>query len=358
MDLKPCEAGSAVKQQVTSMPGRLPLDENTFQHLLSAAYVLQQEAGRARPKPPSRQHTQTLSEVVATQSLLHGRQLDPSRRIDRRAAGEPILPNPAMESSFASTRPAESIVPNLRAEIQATAPEAKSLPRDHRTNLRKVIVIALALPLGWMVVHVGWQQAKGGARGIASPPNQAKPEDTGDPQVWVDFRQGLYYCSGDRHYGKTEDGQFTTLRYARISQYQPASPIPCQYVGEPIVVTRENVNQPAVKTKVSSARPATDSAATAVDGSQELLLAQHYLEGTTGSRDATEAAKWLWKAVGKQNPRALMMLSDLYLRGDGVPRSCDQARLLLVAATKKGAPEAAEKLHRLELNGCPYERGR
>ena len=351
-----------MKQQLTSTPGRLPLDEDTFQQLLAAAYVLQEEAGRVRPKPPSRHHTQALSEVVATQSLLHSRPLDLSRRIDhnvRRAAGEPISPHPATESSFPSTSPAESIVPNLRAEIQATAPEAKSPPRHHRTSLRKVIVIALAFPLGWMVVHVGWQQAKGGAKDIVSPPNQAKPKDTGDPQVWVDFRKGLYYCSGDRHYGKTEDGQFTTLRYARISQYQPASPIPCQYVGEPIVAARENVNQPAVKTKVSSAQPAADSAATAVDGSQELLLAQHYLEGTTGSRDATEAAKWLWKAVGKQNPRALMMLSDLYLRGDGVPRSCDQARLLLkVAATKKGAPEAVEKLHRLELNGCPHERGR
>jgi TonB family protein len=52
--------------------------------------------------------------------------------------------------------------------------------------------------------------------------------DTGDPQVWVDFHKGLYYCSGDRHYGKTKEGQFTTLNDASISQYQPASPIACQ----------------------------------------------------------------------------------------------------------------------------------
>ena len=52
--------------------------------------------------------------------------------------------------------------------------------------------------------------------------------DSGDPQVWVDFRKGLYYCSSDRHYGKTKEGQFTTLHDARISPYQPASPIACQ----------------------------------------------------------------------------------------------------------------------------------
>ncbi len=65
-----------MKQQLTSTPEGLPLDEDTFQHILAAAYVLQEEAGRARPKPPSRDHTQTLSEIVETQSLIHSQQLD------------------------------------------------------------------------------------------------------------------------------------------------------------------------------------------------------------------------------------------------------------------------------------------
>ena len=56
-----------------------------------------------------------------------------------------------------------------------------------------------------------------------------------------------------------------------------------------------------------------------------------------GARDASEAAKLLWKAVGKQNPTAAILLSGLYARGDGVTRNCDQARLLLLAATKHGS---------------------
>jgi TPR repeat protein len=47
-----------------------------------------------------------------------------------------------------------------------------------------------------------------------------------------------------------------------------------------------------------------------------------------------------------------VLLSDLYLRGDGVPRSCDQARLLLVAAAKRGSPLAAQHLRSLESQGC------
>jgi hypothetical protein len=151
----------------------------------------------------------------------------------------------------------------------------------------------------------------------------------------------------------TSQAQAETAPTPQASAPQ-AQPEASESVKPPVVkpagAAHENADQPPVET--ASSAPATDSTAATADGSQELLLAQHYLEGATGSRNATEAAKLLWKAVGKQNPRALVMLSDLYLRGDGVSRSCDQARLLLVAATKKGAPEAAEKLRRLEFNGC------
>jgi TPR repeat protein len=70
------------------------------------------------------------------------------------------------------------------------------------------------------------------------------------------------------------------------------------------------------------------------------------------AHDSQQAAVLLWKAVSKQNSRADLLLAELYLRGDGVPKSCDQARLLLVAATKKGAPGAVEQLRGLESSGC------
>jgi hypothetical protein len=87
-------------------------------------------------------------------------------------------------------------------------------------------------------------------------------------------------------------------------------------------------------------------------GAPDVHLAQRYLGGSMGVRDPSEAAKLLWKAVSKQNATAAVLLSDLYLRGDGVPRSCDQARLLLVAAAKRGSPLAAQQLRNLESQGC------
>lgn len=98
-----------------------------------------------------------------------------------------------------------------------------------------------------------------------------------------------------------------------------------------------------------SSRPALAGEAS---GDSDLRLAQRYLGGSMGVRDSSEAAKLLWKAVGKQNATAALLLSGLYLRGDGVPRSCDEARLLLMAAARRGAPQAAQQLRDLESQGC------
>jgi len=88
-----------------------------------------------------------------------------------------------------------------------------------------------------------------------------------------------------------------------------------------------------------------------LSGDGDLAMAQQFLDGKNG-RDPAEAAKWLWKAVGKQNSTAAVLLSDLYLRGDGVTKSCDQARLLLDAAARRGGAAAAERLRSLQAFGC------
>jgi TPR repeat protein len=85
-------------------------------------------------------------------------------------------------------------------------------------------------------------------------------------------------------------------------------------------------------------------------GAEELATAQKYLQA--GPNNAALAIPWLWKAVAKENPNAPLILSDLYLRGDGVPKSCDQARVLLRAAARKGGWTAADRLRKLPDFGC------
>ncbi len=111
--------------------------------------------------------------------------------------------------------------------------------------------------------------------------------------------------------------------------------------------------QPASqKSPLLNAQPSQAALAAEEGGAFDLRLARRYLAGGTGVRDSSEAAKLLWKAVGKQNATAAVLLSDLYLRGDGVPRSCDQARLLLTAASRRGDPQAVQHLRNLASQGC------
>ncbi len=90
------------------------------------------------------------------------------------------------------------------------------------------------------------------------------------------------------------------------------------------------------------------------NGAQELAMAQRYLNRAEGQeRNSSEAAKWLWKAIGKHNADASLLLSDLYLKGDGVEKNCDQARVLLDAAAGRGIKGAGDRLRHLQAFGCP-----
>lgn len=61
----------------------------------------------------------------------------------------------------------------------------------------------------------------------------------------------------------------------------------------------------------------------------------------------------LWSSVQAGNTKAAVALADLYMRGDGVPVNCDQARVLLVVASKENNAEAIKKLQDLDETGCP-----
>ena len=89
------------------------------------------------------------------------------------------------------------------------------------------------------------------------------------------------------------------------------------------------------------------------NGAEELATAQGYLNGANGQeRNRTEAAKWLWKSVAKHNADATLLLADLYLKGQGVGKNCDQARVLLDAAARKGMKDAGQRLRHLQAFGC------
>ena len=61
----------------------------------------------------------------------------------------------------------------------------------------------------------------------------------------------------------------------------------------------------------------------------------------------------LWSAVASGNASAEVDLARLYLRGDGTPQNCEQARVLLRAAANGGSLEARQQLKKLRTGHCP-----
>jgi PilZ domain len=68
--------------------------------------------------------------------------------------------------------------------------------------------------------------------------------------------------------------------------------------------------------------------------------------------DTSEAVRLLWISVEKGNPNAELTLAELYWRGQGVARNCDQTGILLGAAARKGNAEAQKRLKQFRQEGC------
>ncbi len=62
--------------------------------------------------------------------------------------------------------------------------------------------------------------------------------------------------------------------------------------------------------------------------------------------------KQLWAAVQAGNTKAAVELADLYIKGQGVPQNCNQARVLLLVASEKRNAEAIKKLAELDKTAC------
>ncbi len=87
-------------------------------------------------------------------------------------------------------------------------------------------------------------------------------------------------------------------------------------------------------------------------GLSEYSHAMQLLHGKNPTEDTSEAVRLLWISVEKGNPSAELTLAELYWHGEGVARNCDQTRILLSAAARKGNADAHKRLRQFQQEGC------
>jgi hypothetical protein len=84
---------------------------------------------------------------------------------------------------------------------------------------------------------------------------------------------------------------------------------------------------------------------------------QHVVAAKLGTNQATDSAKEddpaeLWNAVKRGSVPAEVALAKLYLKGEAVPQNCEQAHMLLLAASIKGSKFADDFLKSSYAERC------
>jgi hypothetical protein len=75
---------------------------------------------------------------------------------------------------------------------------------------------------------------------------------------------------------------------------------------------------------------------------------------TTTDKKSGMNPNQLWGQVQAGDSKAALQLAELYIKGDGVPKNCQQARVLLLVASEKRNTAAIKRLHDLDKGvACP-----
>jgi hypothetical protein len=120
--------------------------------------------------------------------------------------------------------------------------------------------------------------------------------------------------------------------------------------GQPLDSSPANATPPV--TPLPGISLPSDSGAGQETGQVEYLRAMQLLRGKSANTDTPMVVRLLWISVQKGNPIAEVALADLFWHGQGVAHNCDQARILLGAAARKGSAEAQKRLQQFQREGC------
>jgi TPR repeat protein len=144
--------------------------------------------------------------------------------------------------------------------------------------------------------------------------------------------------------GPTSDAQAGATAEARPSSNPPLA----STTSQPITAAGSAAAKPTAATSISNPEAAAKPSSA---GAEEMAKAKN-------ASDAAATAAWLWKATAKGNPDAPVQLADMYISGQGVPRSCEQAEVLLKTAAEKENARARNRLASMYATGTCVQRDR
>jgi hypothetical protein len=275
-------------------------------------------------------------------------------------------------SLFATANPSESTSSSSDTDIQWLREKSYDATEDgSRGSATKYLVTAVGLLLLGVLFYAQWKPPAARPRASNSAPNATHAAPATQPSEPASGSQAAdqHPASSDQHSSSSAENAAPSESSASNPSVQNGTPAATAHTANsPSGDKAPTAAEPPKKadsgpvrsaSAVQSEKPnppegtASSEGANSSAGAAELAAAESFLSGKYGPRDSSQAAKLLWRAVAKGNTTAILLLSNLYLTGDGVSKSCDQAKMLLRAAAQKNRSEAANKLRELQRSGCP-----
>jgi len=262
------------------------------------------------------------------------------------AVMELLLELQARESRQDHSLPSDDLEPAAPEGLSPSAeegPSSREWPSEWAAPSRYRVYVGLILAVALLILaYVAWRGSRAeSGKSLPAPVPRAETRQSAAPTATPAQPSGTTKTNAPHQSSPVSSQQVVPLQSgATISREPNRKSGPEEPAGAAAPATTPTTTSPGV-------------GAPATHGAQELSIAKSYLNGGDGKpRDSALAIQWLWKAVAKQNAEATELLSDLYLKGEGVPKNCDQARILLDAAARKGVQPAAERLQHLQDFGC------
>jgi hypothetical protein len=286
---------------------------------------------------------------------------------------EPAAPEIPVElaPSVAKVEIAPQVAPNIPEEPKPAAEEIPPQPEGHQPNDEEVAT-ALAAP---------------GLLGLHEPHDFVPPEPSPEEQSSLEYASprlnrgfaaaiiglvlAIIFVALALSFRREVGGALIHLgQMLAGEEVKPAAPQPS---SAPVSMTPEDSSYPPAAVPLipansqpqpeASPKPAANNTLREIgdlppsnagaNGQKEFEQARSILKGDHRQRDLPIAVSLLWTGVEKGSVSSEVTLADLYMRGDGVEKSCDQARVLLEAAIRKGSPEARRRIELLKQQGCP-----
>ena len=127
--------------------------------------------------------------------------------------------------------------------------------------------------------------------------------------------------------------------------------------GQPDLIA-EPLNNPSAPTIASSTTPSRNTIKPAMEADVSLSAGSFELRKGVQAGATAEGRTWLWRAMSRGNGEAPVLLADMYAQGNGVTKDCEQAVILLKAASKNANPHARSKMGSMYATGQCVPRDR